>query len=301
MCTQHSNLANEMNDFGAPPTTDFDVDITATDVAFFRTNGFLSVARITTDEELAWLRNIYDQLAVRPLTGFPNDLFDLAQPYGTRGEGRLPQLLMPERRVPQLRDTALYKNARRIAVRLLDVASDVVEHWGHLIYKPALHGAVTPWHQDEGYWDPRRSYHAVGAWTPLDDADVDNGCLWFVPGSHRGAVHRHRHIGGDPATHGLELDEAADVSTGVPVPLLAGGVSFHHPRTLHYAGPNRTMRQRRAWANEFQTAPTRVEAPDDRPWVNEGNAALAEAIKQTDSQRSDSVAVDHIANRPTSL
>ena len=267
-----------MNAFAPPPHIDFDVDISDADVAFFAANGFLSVPRITTDEELVWLRAVYDELAVRPLTGFPDDLFDLAQPYGTRGAGKLPQLLMPERRVPQIRDTALWRNARRIAIRLLGVPADLVEHWGHLIYKPAFDGAETPWHQDEGYWDPRRFYHAVGAWTPLDDADAANGCLWFVPGSHLGEVHRHRHIGGNPATHGLELDEVADVSAGVPVPLRAGGVSFHHPRTLHYAGPNRTPRQRRAWANEFQTRPTRVDPPAARPWVAAGNDALAAAI-----------------------
>ena len=272
-----------MTESGPPPKVDFDVDIDSADVEFFAANGFLRVPRLTTDEELAWLRQVYDQLAVRPLTGFPNDLFDLTQPYGTLGNGRLPQLLMPERRVPQLRDTALWRNARRIAIRLLGVPAEAVEHWGHLIYKRALDGAQTPWHQDEGYWDPQRAYHAVGAWTPLDDADVDNGCLWFVPGSHLGRVHRHRHIGGNPATHGLELDEAVDVSAAVPVPLAAGGASFHHPRTLHYAGPNATPRQRRAWANEFQTAPTRVAAPASRPWVTAGNAALAQALASRQS------------------
>ncbi len=40
------------------------------------------------------------------------------------------------------------------------------------------------WHQDETYI-PTRDRSLVGAWIAMDDATVDNGCLWVVPGSHR--------------------------------------------------------------------------------------------------------------------
>ena len=100
---------------------------------------------------------------------------------------------------------------------------------------------------------------------PLDDADVDNGCLWFVPGSHRGDVLAHRHLGDDPAVHILELVDEVDTSAAVPVPLRPAATSFHHPRTLHSRVPNTTDRTRRAWANEFQIAPITLEVPADRP------------------------------------
>jgi ectoine hydroxylase-related dioxygenase (phytanoyl-CoA dioxygenase family) len=109
---------------------------------------------------------------------------------------------------------------------------------------------------------------------PLDDADVDNGCLWFLPGSHRGDIGPHRHGNDDPAVHVLELIDQPDTSPAIAVPLKAGGMSFHHPRTMHYAGPNTTARLRRAWANEFQTAPVRRDVPANRPWVQAGRDAL---------------------------
>jgi hypothetical protein len=259
---------------GAPPRTDFELHASDRDVAFFAEHGYLAVDSVTTPDELEWLRQVYDDLVARPRSGFLDAVFDLAAPYGTLEEPTLGQLLFPERYVPLIRETAMWKNARRIAARLLGAPEHEVESWGHLMFKPPLRGTVTPWHQDEAYWDPDLSYHAVGAWMPLDDADVDNGCLWFLPGSHRGEVGVHRHGNDDPAVHVLELVEAPDTTTAVPVPLKAGGMSFHHPRPMHYAGPNRTQRRRRAWANEYQTAPIRRQVPADRPWVRAGREAL---------------------------
>ena len=265
-----------MNDIGPPPRTDFDVDVSDEQVEFFRDYGYLAIDRMTTDEEVEWMRRAYDAFEAAPRTGFPDQLFDVGRPYGSTDEPELGQLLFPERRIKGVRDTAMYRNGRRIAAKLLDVPEATVEHWGHLIFKPPNVGAATPWHQDEAYWDVDLSYHAVGAWTPLDDTDVDNGCLWFVPGSHKGDVLAHRHLGDDPAVHILEFANDVDVSAAVPVPLRAGGTSFHHPRTIHGARPNSTDRRRRAWANEYQLAPIKLDVPADRPWVKDGHDAMVE-------------------------
>ena len=272
-----------MNHLGAPPPADFDVDITAAQVAFFHEHGYLALGRITTDDELSWLRAAYDSLVVgRPNKGMPHSIYDTTRPYGEPGELLLGQVLRPENTVPQITQTALWRNARRVALRLLDLPDRDVEHWGHLVHKPARIGKVTPWHQDEGYWDPDLAYHAVGAWTPLDDATIDNGCMWFVPGSHKQPIHRHRHSQNNPAIATLELVDKVDVSGAVAVPLRAGEVSFHHPRTLHYAGPNITNGDRRAWANEFQSAPLRLAIPADRPWVRAAHQAMRDVYIKRD-------------------
>ena len=114
----------------------------------------------------------------------------------------LPQVLSPEHRFPQLRDTVYFRNARRMASALLGVDEAVLHGWGHMILKPAHRGHETPWHQDEAYWPADKAYTAVGAWMPLDDASVESGCLHFVPGSHRGPVLSHHHIGHDPRCTG---------------------------------------------------------------------------------------------------
>jgi len=265
--------------FAPPPKTDFVVDAGPRELAFFAAHGYLVFDRVTTDEELEWLREVYDALTALPRTGFPDMFFDPSRPYGTKEFPDLGQLIRPERFVPRVVETAMWRNAKRIATRLLGVAEEKVENWGHLVLKPPRVGGETPWHQDEAYWEPEKTYHAVGGWMPLDDATIENGCLWFLPGSHEGDVLAHKHLGDDPAVHVLELVREPDLSGAVPVPLKAGGMSFHHPRTLHYARPNTTNGPRRAWANEFQLAPIELAVPADRPWVDEGRRAIRQKME----------------------
>ena len=261
-------------DITPPPKTDFVVDIGEAEIDFYHRNGYLVCGEMTTPEEVAWLVAVYDTLLAMPRSGFLDGVFDVMSPYGSKAPPKLGQLLLPEKRVPSLRETALWKNARRIALKLLGEPEDKVENWGHILYKAPNSDNVTPWHQDEAYWDVNLSYNALGGWTPLQDVDIANGCLWFLPGSHKSNVMRHRHYGDDPAVHVLEVTDPIDTSAAVPVPMVAGAMSFHHPRTLHYAGPNTTGSIRRAWANEFQTAPAARDVPADHPWVLEGKQAM---------------------------
>jgi phytanoyl-CoA hydroxylase len=43
------------------------------------------------------------------------------------------------------------------------------------------------WHQDEAHI-PTRDRSLTAVWIALDDATVENGCLWVIPGSHRAGV-----------------------------------------------------------------------------------------------------------------
>jgi hypothetical protein len=254
------------------PAADFAVTLAAEEVAAFRERGFTSVPRITTDEELAWLGEVYDHLFGERVQPVPGGYFDLARPYESAGEDRLPQILVPETAVPALRETAFWRNGRAIAATLLGVDAAGLRGWGHMIRKPPRVGAPLPWHQDEAYWDPAFDYVALGSWMPLDPATPESGCLCFLPGSHRGAVRAHRHVGDDPNVHALVTDDV-DATPAVEVPLAPGGASFHHCRTLHSSGPNRSPRVRRAWANEWQLPPVRRATAETRPWIDEGKQA----------------------------
>jgi ectoine hydroxylase-related dioxygenase (phytanoyl-CoA dioxygenase family) len=258
----------------ALPSETFEVTVDEAMVAAFHRDGFCSIERITTDAELEWLRDVFDELFAEKRAGIPGGYFDLSRPYDAEGPDHLPQVLFPEIAVPDLRRTQLRRNARRICAALLGVPGSDLQAWGHMIHKPAHHGEQIPWHQDEAYWEPDLEYLAIGTWVPLDDVDLDNGCMCFLPGSHEQDVLPHRHIDDDPNVHGLVTDHA-DPSRMVPVPLAAGGATFHHSRTLHHTPANRSDRQRRAVATEFQTTPTPRAVPAPRPWVDSGKAAWA--------------------------
>ena len=165
----------------------------------------------------------------------PGAFFDTARPYDAEGADLFAQALFPELAVPGLRETQFVRNGKRIACKLLGAPPRRRPPLGPHALQAGPHRESAPWHQDEAYWEPDLDYHAVGNWMPLDDADIDNGCLWFPPGSHRLDVLAHKHKGDDPAVHILELVEPVDTSAAVPVPTRAGGAPFHHPHAAPLA------------------------------------------------------------------
>jgi hypothetical protein len=261
------------------PFAAFEVVLDEAHVRAFEADGFTWVPRITTDEEVAWLAELYDWLFAEKSRAVPGGHFDLVRPYDSDGEDRLPQVLAPEQRLPQLKTTAFWANGRKLAAQLMGLEADALQGWGHMIRKPARIGEALPWHQDEAYWEPSMVYRALGCWMPLDTATVENGCMTFIPGSHRGEVLPHRHVGDDPRVHALATTpDAADAARAVSVPVPAGGAVFHNSRTLHASGPNTTDKVRRAYANEWQLAPVKAQVSADRPWIAEGRAAWAARV-----------------------
>jgi hypothetical protein len=249
------------------PAADFEVALSAADVETFETRGFVAVPRITTDEEVGWLHELYDVHFHRPQDMYEGGVWDLVRPYGSDGEDRLPQIIRPEREVPALQDTAFWRNGRRLAAQLMRLDPDLLEGWGHMIRKPARIGEPLPWHQDEAYWDPGMIYRALGCWMPLDDATPQNGCMKFIPGSHKGDIVLHRHVNDDPTTPALFHEPAPqDEARAELVPMQAGGALLFHSRTLHASGPNTTDRVRRAYSNEWQLTPQQAAVAAKRPW-----------------------------------
>lgn len=241
------------------PRTEFTPQFGDAEVAAFREHGFTSLARITTDEEVAWLREVYDWLFADKSRALEGQHFDLTRRGEAEGPDRLPQIMLPEQRIPQLRETAFWRNGRYVAATLLGVDEARLQVWGHMIRKPPRVGEPLPWHQDEAYWNPALVYRALGSWLTLDDATVENGCMSFIPGSHKAEILPHRHVNDDPAIPALFTEpDPADIARAVAAPAPAGGAVFHHSRTLHSSGPNTTDTVRRAYINEWQLAPAKA-------------------------------------------
>lgn len=149
----------------------------------------------------------------------------------------------------------------------------------HAILKPPSSKSLpTPWHQDEAYWDPNLQYESLGVWVALQPVSADNGCMQFLPGSHRTFdVLPHHTQNHNPRIHGLEVDEPADfVKNVAQCPLPSGGATFHHCRTLHYTGPNQSSGPRRAYTLQFQCDTK----PRDHPRPNTWNETKITAREQ---------------------
>jgi hypothetical protein len=74
--------------------------------------------------------------------------------------------------------------------------------------------------------------------------------------------------------------EDVDESRAVPCPLPAGGATFHHSLTLHYAAPNVSTRARRAYVIEFEARPILRDVPVDKPWVAATRVLLGEPTER---------------------
>lgn len=251
------------------PSSDLAVQLTDEQIAEFHEQGFTHVERLTTDEELAWLRERFAEVFSPDNENQMGGYFDASRPLGstaeTSGPPVLPQSIRPELKIPELLDTIVHRNSMRIASQLLAVPEADLESWTHMIDKPPRTGHDTPWHQDEAFWELNLGYHACAVWLALDDVDLDNGCMQFLPGSHQVGIVPHRHLDDDPMVSVLMIDDV-DERLAVPVPLRAGGATFHTQTTMHHTGPNLTDRRRRAYAIEVQLPPVLIDTPKVHPW-----------------------------------
>ena len=117
-----------------------------------------------------------------------------------------------------------------------------------LFSKPAQHGGVVAWHQDFSYWTWTQPMAHLTCWIGLDDATEENGCLHYIPGSHRWGLLKKTGLAGDMASvrQVLSPQQIADFDRKFPVVLKKGEATFHHPLMMHGSYANRSNQQRRA-------------------------------------------------------
>jgi ectoine hydroxylase-related dioxygenase (phytanoyl-CoA dioxygenase family) len=235
------------------------VTLTSDQIRFYHDNGYLALESITTADELATLRSAYDRIFSQRAGRDVGDQFDLGGADEDGKDAVLPQILNPAKYAPEFNDGLFRANATAIAKQLL--GPDVTPMGDHAIFKPARTAPETPWHQDEAYWGEQVDYNSFSLWMPLQEATLENGCMWFIPGSQRLDVVPHHTIGHDPRVHGLEVDNPPPMDQAVPCPIPAGGCTIHSNRTLHYAGPNRSDIPRRALIMGFGIKPVPHQGP----------------------------------------
>jgi ectoine hydroxylase-related dioxygenase (phytanoyl-CoA dioxygenase family) len=112
------------------------------------------------------------------------------------------------------------------------------------------------WHQDEIYI-PTRDRSLTGAWIALDDATVENGCLWVLPCSNKPGIlyyqEWHADSRFDCSWEARRFPYSNDQA--VPVEVKAGSIVFFNGYTLHRSLPNYAQGGfRRALVNHYMSA-----------------------------------------------
>jgi len=123
-----------------------------------------------------------------------------------------------------------------------------VRFWhDQLFCKPAKHGGNVAWHQDYSYWTRTKPLAHLTCWVALDDVDLENGCLHYIPGSHNWELLPATGLAGDMEAIESVLDESQweQFQNPAPIKLKAGECTFHHPLLVHGSFANDSDRPRR--------------------------------------------------------
>lgn len=242
----------------------------------YRENGFLLIENFLDTDELAFWREAVteavEQRGGRKLpgketkTGEDDGINKDADYYGKVFDQML-NLWQTNEKVKHL---MLNESLGKIAADLAGCNGIRIWHDQALIKRPWAN--PTSWHLDTPFWSfsDRR---ALSVWVALDDATLENGCLYFIPGSYHSTTFENPGIG-------KNMDEVFKfypqffTSKSVAVPMKAGSCSFHNGLTIHGAGANMT--------NGFRRAMTCAYMPDGAVFNGIQNILSEEQVAKLD-------------------
>jgi ectoine hydroxylase-related dioxygenase (phytanoyl-CoA dioxygenase family) len=206
----------------------------------YRNDGFIHIPGFLSSEEVAQLKGAVIETArsmgKNKVAGGDGDLEEKDEFYDKVFTQRLNLWKINE----TVKRYMLAPELGKMACQLEGIDGIRVWHDQTLIKEPFANG--TGWHLDNPYWS-FYSKHAISVWIALEDATPYNGCMCFIPGSHRLAAFENADIGQNMGDLFKVYPRMGEIDP-VPVPMKAGDCSFHNGLTAHGAGANMTRGRR---------------------------------------------------------
>jgi len=228
---------------------------------FYKENGFLVVENCIPPEGIAELREETTQVC-RGHRGALNGIME-APPEETDAEvlKRYLCIHFPHKVSEAMKRYVTHPSYIDVLTRII---GPNVKCMQSMLFIKASGKPGQAWHQDE-FYIPTRDRSLTGGWLAMDDATVENGCLWILPGSQKRGIiypqrtHEDRRF--DCAGEAMEFpwkDEDA-----VPVEVKAGSIVFFNGYLLHRSLPNYAKAgYRRVLVNHYMSAESLL------PWKN---------------------------------
>lgn len=152
---------------------------------------------------------------------------------------------------------------------------DIILFTAFMIAKPGGVGKEVPWHQD-GHYSPHRPLHGLSVWIALDEVDVENGCVRFVPGSGSNGLIPHYKEGRADVSTNHNIDHRYfDPDTAVNAILSPGQYSIHDIYTIHGSNENVSDRRRAGFVLDFMAATSHYDRGTEEKGGTEQRAAAA--------------------------
>jgi len=238
----HSPITNLFN-WPAHPAAEDSFRLSVQQVDFYHRNGYVAGVRALSDEQIAALRSELAEV-IDPKHPAHRLFYEFHSNESTDPRTVLFHALGAWRIARGFHDLLWNPALLLPAAQLLGGA---VRFWhDQLFCKPAHHGGVVAWHQDYSYWTRTRPMAHLSCWIGLDDSTLENGCVHYIPGSHRWDLLPVTGLAND--MHAIESVlsvEQKEQFSPVAIELKAGECSFHHPLMVHGSYENRSDRPRR--------------------------------------------------------
>lgn len=222
-------------------------------------NGYLVVDRVFTPEELQPLSRRIDAIAQNPSLAPDGVLVgregDTRKDKSQADAGPVRSIAFMARYDPLFREAACHPRLLELVRGLIGPHIKVFRD--QMLLKPPG-GQAKPLHQDQSYFRVQPEDGLVTAWLALDEATEQNGCMIYVPQSHRHGIFP---IIPDPErpVHHIPVTGALQLPPEVACPVVAGSVIFHHGCTLHRSAVNHSDVWRRAVIFHYATSEARSE------------------------------------------
>ena len=214
-------------------------------------HGYALVPGLLNDGEVATLRAVTDRIEGEAFgVGDETSVFDFEDGH-TPDAPRIQRIKKPHRVDPFYKTLARHPAILAVLRRI--IGENIRLSHSKINMKAARLGSPLEWHQDWAF-APHTNMATCVASVMIDDADVENGAMQVLAGSHKGLLHEHHDEDGY-FIGAIAPDSAKmDLSTATPLVGKAGTVSFHHPMTIHGSGANRSGRPRRILFLEYAAA-----------------------------------------------
>jgi phytanoyl-CoA hydroxylase len=217
-------------------------------VDFYQSNGYIVIEDFLNADELkTWREAVKTAVQERNGQKIPGKAGAIGEDDGINKEADyfskvFDQLINLWQTNEKVKELMFDPKIGKMAATLSGVGGIRIWHDQALFKRPWAN--PTSWHLDTPFWSftDRR---ALSIWVALDDATLENGCLFFIPGSHKETSFENPGIGKNMDSV-FDFYPAFKTSRSVAAPMKAGSCSFHNGLTIHGAHANMTPGSRRA-------------------------------------------------------
>lgn len=216
----------------------------------YETEGYFILRNIISRDLAAELRGVIRNVIMLPEPGKFIDL-DPMDPMNDTPQGRIARYRKLANFCIQspLIWHNIYAGEKLINIARYFLGDDIIVKYNSCFLKPARTGSATPWHQDNGLWRDGET-EPFNFWIPLEPATRENGCMQFIPGSHKTEIVEH--VLYPDSIHGElpreTVKEMLKEHDAHHIELDPGDVVFWHSSMWHYSPPNPSEHSRIAVA-----------------------------------------------------